>query len=522
MASNSAPDARTLGRAITSSLRISTAGAAPDPPHKPAALAPIDPSRTPLASPRGSTASCTMLAAPQPPGTPSPFSAGAQPPSRQSTSGMLAMPAGTGSPRQSQSQGGALLSRASSFRHSSSGMAPTAAGGTGAGAGAMGGAGSSARGRLSYTGGGGGLLGACADPAPPGRASASELPRLAFGPPDSPLDSSSRPGALRRSMTGIARHNVPLDAKDSPSHSPVRGQGHGQGLESSFALKKERMTLQQDKAALLLMKRRLEALLTKALEGPLADLEDDDGAAFAWEGSGASLLAGTPVGAAGKGSVGLLKSQLRKALDNSATLERQLGSGGAGMALAAADAEAQIQELHAQIAEMKLDHEVALSRMEGDMSYRRTQAAAAAAGLQRQAAEATAEAGRLQSALAASERAVRELTAQSSGLRTQLHELSAALAAKTQQVADTRELMGMDKATMDTVIEMLKTQLRDANAEREAQAQRIQELESAVVHRDGLLAEAEDRINRAAVAAAAASAAGCSPLAVAAAVRAAA
>ncbi|KAG2488396.1 hypothetical protein HYH03_013081 [Edaphochlamys debaryana] len=385
----------------------------------------------------------------------------------------------------------------------------------------------------------GALLSSSAD-LPALRSSQSELPRLSHNGELPKLtgvaDSAdrARPVAFRRAATLTARTEL-ADAKTV-----------GNGVESAFAIKKDRAALQHDKAALLMMKRRLEALLTRVLEGPLAEdgLQDEESAAALWDGVTASVLAGAAVGA-GKGRTGQLRTQLKKALEESAAMEKHLASGSSGVAVAAAaaDAEARIKELTARMAEMQLDHEVAVSRLEGELSYRKTQASASAGGLQRQCAEQEeelrrlrqslaqhehsvrelsgqvgcggAEGGagrgrvclrRLQQSLAQHEHSVRELSGQSASLRQQLSGMGQALAEKAQQLADVRGLLGMDKATMDTVIEMLKEQLKDANADRAAKGQRITELEYMVVHRDALLAEAEDRVNKAAAAAAAAAA----------------
>ncbi|KAG2488397.1 hypothetical protein HYH03_013081 [Edaphochlamys debaryana] len=364
----------------------------------------------------------------------------------------------------------------------------------------------------------GALLSSSAD-LPALRSSQSELPRLSHNGELPKLtgvaDSAdrARPVAFRRAATLTARTEL-ADAKTV-----------GNGVESAFAIKKDRAALQHDKAALLMMKRRLEALLTRVLEGPLAEdgLQDEESAAALWDGVTASVLAGAAVGA-GKGRTGQLRTQLKKALEESAAMEKHLASGSSGVAVAAAaaDAEARIKELTARMAEMQLDHEVAVSRLEGELSYRKTQASASAGGLQRQCAEQEEELRRLrqslaqhehsvrelsgQQSLAQHEHSVRELSGQSASLRQQLSGMGQALAEKAQQLADVRGLLGMDKATMDTVIEMLKEQLKDANADRAAKGQRITELEYMVVHRDALLAEAEDRVNKAAAAAAAAAA----------------
>ncbi|KAG2488395.1 hypothetical protein HYH03_013081 [Edaphochlamys debaryana] len=348
----------------------------------------------------------------------------------------------------------------------------------------------------------GALLSSSAD-LPALRSSQSELPRLSHNGELPKLtgvaDSAdrARPVAFRRAATLTARTEL-ADAKTV-----------GNGVESAFAIKKDRAALQHDKAALLMMKRRLEALLTRVLEGPLAEdgLQDEESAAALWDGVTASVLAGAAVGA-GKGRTGQLRTQLKKALEESAAMEKHLASGSSGVAVAAAaaDAEARIKELTARMAEMQLDHEVAVSRLEGELSYRKTQASASAGGLQRQCAEQEEELRRLRQSLAQHEHSVRELSGQSASLRQQLSGMGQALAEKAQQLADVRGLLGMDKATMDTVIEMLKEQLKDANADRAAKGQRITELEYMVVHRDALLAEAEDRVNKAAAAAAAAAA----------------
>ncbi|KAG2425497.1 hypothetical protein HXX76_013706 [Chlamydomonas incerta] len=57
--------------------------------------------------------------------------------------------------------------------------------------------------------------------------------------------------------------------------------------------------------------------------------------------------------------------------------------------------------------------------------------------------------------------------------------------------------MGTDKATLQTVNDMLKAQLREATADRASKASRIAELERQLVHRETLLAEAQQQLDAA-------------------------
>ncbi|KAG2486437.1 hypothetical protein HYH03_014884 [Edaphochlamys debaryana] len=203
--------------------------------------------------------------------------------------------------------------------------------------------------------------------------------------------------------------------------------------------------------------------------------------------------------------------------------DQQLPPGGGGEDLETtillADAEAKIREMTARMEEMQLDHTVAVNRLEGEAAYRKTQAAAQVAALQRQCGAQEEELRRLRQSLAASEGCAKQLVEQATEYRRQLADLTQSLAEKTQDLGEVRALLGADKGAMDTVISMLREQLKAAHEDRAAKAQRITELEYMVVHRDALLAEAEERVNRAAAAAAEAAAAHSSPPAVAAAAK---
>lgn len=79
---------------------------------------------------------------------------------------------------------------------------------------------------------------------------------------------------------------------------------------------------------------------------------------------------------------------------------------------ALAEAEAKVKQLTAQLADMKLDHEVALSRLEGELKYRNTQSSAAASGLQKQLQEADEEVKKLRRANDIEMARSRDLTSQ--------------------------------------------------------------------------------------------------------------
>ncbi|PNH08233.1 hypothetical protein TSOC_005213 [Tetrabaena socialis] len=294
--------------------------------------------------------------------------------------------------------------------------------------------------------------------------------------------SNGRPAAmnLRRATGESVRpslHNINPNGRELNVSVSSNARDSPPG-ESAFLLKKERAALQQDKSMLLLNKRRLEALLNKVLDGPG---KDDEGGM--------------------NGSRGGSPGQSSPALDESTGLEKQLGGSspthGGGGQQSSAEADARVRELTAKISEMQLDHEVAVNRLEGELQYRRTQAAAAASGLQKQLSDAEEEVAKLRQQLASVEGSAREQTNQNMELRKQLQNMGATLSQRTQEVTDVRAMLGMDKTTMNTVIEMLKEQLREANAEKAAKTQRIAELEYAVVHRDALLAHAEQRYNNA-------------------------
>eukprot|EP00198_Chlamydomonas_reinhardtii_P008430 XP_001697767.1 predicted protein [Chlamydomonas reinhardtii] len=261
------------------------------------------------------------------------------------------------------------------------------------------------------------------------------------------------------------------------------GGGAAIGAGRGDAIIKERRALQQDKTALVLNKKRLEALLLKAAEAlpPSADEPSSSG-----------------VRGGGGGS---LRTQIQKALDESAQLDKHMSTTpGGGMIPFEAEAEAKVKQLTAQLADMKLDHEVALSRLEGELKYRNTQSSAAASGLQKQLQEADEEVKKLRRANDIEMARSRDLTSQVQELQRQLRDVSTSLCDKTEQVKDMKELMGMDKITMNTVLEMLRAQLKEAKAEAEAGHERVKELEYALVHRDTLLAEAQQKLHAAGLA----------------------
>ena len=70
-----------------------------------------------------------------------------------------------------------------------------------------------------------------------------------------------------------------------------------------------------------------------------------------------------------------------------------------------------MRELTAVIEGMKLEHEVAMSRMEGELKYRNTQASAATSSLQKQLGEAEEEMASLRRQLAAAEGRIHNMSA---------------------------------------------------------------------------------------------------------------
>ncbi|GLI62846.1 hypothetical protein VaNZ11_005422, partial [Volvox africanus] len=302
----------------------------------------------------------------------------------------------------------------------------------------------------------------------------------------------------------VASLNLGQLPQDTSPKDRIRDEPLG---ESVYSLKKERSALRMDKNILLINKRRLEGVLTKLLEQPLP-----------WEEMGQQALHQQPAGGTDSERSGnpmvlrasSIRAQVLKALDDSTSLEKQLMAGPGGAASAFEAEIARSLDLSEKMADMQAAHEIAISRLEGELSYRRTQAAAATTNLQKQLNEAQEELGRLKEQLAGAEAEVRELTQQGADLRKQTHNLNNALTEKSKMLAETRDMLGMDKGTLATIIEMLKEQLRDASADRAAKSRLISELEYAIVHRDALLTEAHDRMNQAAAQAAAAAAAGVS------------
>ncbi|GIM14410.1 hypothetical protein Vretimale_17376, partial [Volvox reticuliferus] len=323
---------------------------------------------------------------------------------------------------------------------------------------------------------------------------------------------------LRRAST-VASMNLSQIPQEASPKDRDRDRDVPLG-ENVYTLRKERNALRMDKNVLLLNKRRLEGLLRKLLEQPLQQPEEEE---MGQETMGAfphyhqqEQPAGGGEESVNLGSPKVLgfsasrRTQVLKALDESISLEKQLMAGPGGAASAFEAEIARSLDLSEKMSEMQAAHEISISRLEGELSYRRTQAAAATANLQKQLNEAQEELGRLKGQLAGAEAQVRELTQQGADLRKQTHSLNSALAEKSKTLAETRDMLDMDKSTLATIIEMLKEQLRDASADRAAKNRIISELEYAIVHRDALLTEAHDRMNQAAAQAAAAAAAGVS------------
>ncbi|KAG2425495.1 hypothetical protein HXX76_013704 [Chlamydomonas incerta] len=281
------------------------------------------------------------------------------------------------------------------------------------------------------------------------------------------------PPNLRRAATMVRSVDSGLGSAAGPS-----GAGTTTGGGRGDAIIKERRALQQDKNALVLNKKRLEALLARAAEvlPPSAD----------------------EASSSVRGGGGSLRAQIQKALDESGQMDKHMSATpGGGMLLFEAEAEAKVKQLTSQLADMKLDHEVALSRLESELKYRNTQSSAAASGLQKQLQETDEEVKKLRRANDIEMARSRDLTSQVQELQRQLRDVSTSLADKTEQVKDMKELMGMDKVTMNTVLEMLRAQLKEAKGEAESRHERVKELEYALVHRDTLLADAQQRLSAA-------------------------
>ncbi|KAG2440645.1 hypothetical protein HYH02_010224 [Chlamydomonas schloesseri] len=314
-----------------------------------------------------------------------------------------------------------------------------------------------------------------------GTNASSDLPRLTTRQSESGggkdvVGMKPSPPNLRRAATMVRSVDSGLSSSGGPGPASA-----AMGAARGDAIIKERRALQQDKNALALNKKRLEALLARAAEA-LPPSADDAAASSGVRG----------------GSGGSLRAQIQKALDESGQLDKHISSNpGSGMILFEAEAEAKVRQLTAQMADMKMDHEVALSRLEGELKYRNTQSSAAASGLQKQLSEAEEELSRVRRAHDVEIARARELSSQVQDLTRQLHEANSSLQDKTAQVKDMTELMGMDKVTMNTVLEMLRSQLKEAKAEAEARQERVKELEYALVHRDTLLSEAQQRLSAA-------------------------
>ncbi|KAG2440643.1 hypothetical protein HYH02_010222 [Chlamydomonas schloesseri] len=346
-----------------------------------------------------------------------------------------------------------------------------------------------------------------------------DLPRLPrtseSGAERSSRNSPSGPSSgLRRSttMTGVPRDaaavpslGVSLPVKEGIGSPSLGSSGGGPspglgGGENVLMVKRDRNALLQEKTLLLGNKRRLEAAIRTLLEQQAAEDGTTWGAGLAGDGaSGGGGGPGSPMPAIGGGTrpqlarvAGGVKSMLSKVLEESAALDKQIavnGSAGAVM-LANADMDARVRDLTARIAELQMDHEVALSRLEGELKYRNTQSAAATSSLQKQLGEAEDELSRVRRQLAVAEGRVREYYDQNTELRRQVFELHTTLGDRNQALADAKTAMGTDKATLQTVNDMLKTQLREAAADQNAKSARIAELERQLVHRETLLAEA--------------------------------
>ncbi|KAG2425498.1 hypothetical protein HXX76_013707 [Chlamydomonas incerta] len=262
-----------------------------------------------------------------------------------------------------------------------------------------------------------------------------DLPRLTRASESGVVERNSRNspstpgGSLRRSTTisggaresgGPASLGVTMAAKDGSPSPSGGGPGPGPGgHESAFVVKRERNALLQEKALLLANKRRMDAAIRSLLEQQAEDgttWAGDGGSAAGGSGGGGGGGGGSPMPAMGgprpplTRAAGSVRNLMAKVLEDSANLDKQIavnGSSGAAI-LANAEADARVRELTARISELQTEHEVALSRLEGELKYRNTQSSAATSGLQKQLGEAEEEVARLRRQLSLAEGRVRE------------------------------------------------------------------------------------------------------------------
>ncbi|KAG2425496.1 hypothetical protein HXX76_013705 [Chlamydomonas incerta] len=365
-----------------------------------------------------------------------------------------------------------------------------------------------------------------------------DLPRLlprvsASGARKSESGAEAAPGRpaagayLRRSSTiGVGQREMGAPAAGTGRVATSNNGGVGGGSAAggaqaeggAFIVRRDRDTLQHEKMMLQANKRRLEALLRGVLDQqqqqqPLLEHVDGGGyqansptpsiqrtSSLRSSGNGAFLMGPGSAGV-GLGS-GNLRSQILKALDDSAGLDAQVTPAGAGSlfggAAAAAgtdgNADARVQELSARVAQLQTEYDIAAARYEGELRYRNTQASAATSQLLRQLSELDAQADGLRRALAASEGRVADLTAQNTDLRHSNQDLAIALRDKSAALDEAATLMSPDAAALSASHDVLRSQLREANLALASRERRIHELERQAAARTKAVEEAQHTI----------------------------
>ncbi|GIL69047.1 hypothetical protein Vretimale_17359 [Volvox reticuliferus] len=304
--------------------------------------------------------------------------------------------------------------------------------------------------------------------------------------------SGNRPSSAFVSLTSSYRVQVDDKIRNARPETPQEVRQHITHVQAlAFAkepelladnvmlLKRERNALLADKQLLLVNKRRLESILGKILGlagmglGGLGADDENDG----FFGGGLGTPRGRSAGRGGAGGGNPMKAKMLKVLDDSRALDQKLstnGSAAAGMMVA--EAEAKLNELQDRLTKLTAERDHLVGRLEGELSYRRTQAAAVTSALQKQLSEAQEENGRLH-------QKVEELQGH---LEYQVGELGSKVASLTQALADANQRLNGDAAA---ALSDLRKQLAAADLAQQQQAARVAELEHAVVQRDNIISE---------------------------------
>ncbi|KXZ41614.1 hypothetical protein GPECTOR_362g134 [Gonium pectorale] len=179
-----------------------------------------------------------------------------------------------------------------------------------------------------------------------------------------------------------------------------------------------------------------------------------------------------------------------KVLDDSRALDTKLSSsGGAAAGLTIAEAEARMAELNERLGRLTAERDHLVSRLESELTYRRTQAAAVTAGLQRQLSEAQAQVSEAQTQVSDAQQAASEA-------QQQLLANRESLAAANEALAEAREeLRGAREALAELLADL------DAAAKEAAEAERLAEVaeaKRAAAEAEAKAAEAEGKAAEAA------------------------